>query len=205
MTNQTDLKKKELERLLEENKIGLPQYLEMAAKLEAPLSVLAKETSSENVKHRGLLKTDALLFVSPLLIAFGWFIDGLNQVQGYDWDTTSHIGPVGYPYSLVGTGVIMVATILLCTGLAYRFVKSVSRGGLIVSQVAGWPFIVIALYVFVTGFSGVYVQDSATSWHTIASIDPFISAFGLVFWFTGTLTIAYGLVSSRRWLNKSIS
>lgn len=166
MTNETDLKKKELEGALR--------------------------------------KTDFLLLVSPFLILIGWFIVGLNPVQGYE-STLSTYETVGYPYSPVGLGIMMTAAVLLSAGLASRWVKSISRVGVIVSQVMGWFFLALAVYVLAIGFSEVWVQDTQYSWHNLASINPLACGISLLLWFIGTLTIAYGLVPSRRWLNKSIS
>jgi len=177
----------------------------MSARLETSSSPSEKDTTtSEKIKHSGLLKTDFLLPVSPVLMLIGWFIAGLNPVQGYE-NTFSQYETIGYPYSPIGLGIMMTAAILLSTGLAYRWVKSVSRAGLVISQVMGWFFIALALYVLAIGFSEVFVQDTPYSWHNLASINPLSCGISILLWFTGTLTIAYGLVPSRKWLNKNLS
>jgi hypothetical protein len=196
------MKKKELERLLKEKKIELPQYLEMSAKLENA-SPSKEKTTSEKTTHSELLKTNLLLFVSPFLLLTGWFIVGLNPIQGYE-NTTSLYEIVGYPYSPIGLGIMMTAAILLSIGLANRWVKSVSRSGLIVSQTMGWFVLAISLFVLAIGFSEVWIQDTQYTWHNIVSINPLFSGFSLLLWFIGILTIAYGLVPSRKWLNKGI-
>jgi hypothetical protein len=100
---------------------------------------------------------------------------------------------------------MMTAAILLSIGLANRWVKSISRAGLIVTQTMGWFVLALSLFMLAIGFSEVWIQDTQYSWHSIISISPLFSGFSFLLWFIGTLTIAYGLVPSRKWLNKSIS
>jgi hypothetical protein len=207
VTAKTELKKRELERLLEENKIDVNQYLEASAQLqEFPSTDEVKSVSHEQARGYGMLKTDILLIASPILILVGWLIANLNPVSAYTSDHLEFVpGMTGYPYSPIGLGIIMSSIVLLSVGITRRWVKSVSRGEFIILEVTGWFVLMFALYVLAIGIRVVWVQEAPYSWHSFISIDPAACSFVLLLWFIGVLTIAYGLVPLRKWFGKSVS
>jgi phosphotransferase system glucose/maltose/N-acetylglucosamine-specific IIC component len=134
----TESKKKELERLLQENKIELDQYLETVTKLEAsPSTEGLGSAKDKQVKSFRLMRTDYFLLISPLLALVGWLLAVSGSVSGYE-STLSSYETVGYPFSPLGVAIMMVAAILFSVGIAYRWVKSTSRGAVIVLEVVGW-------------------------------------------------------------------
>jgi hypothetical protein len=166
--------------------------------------------SEEFEKSNGFkfLKTDVFLFVSPFLIALGWYIVGLNQSSMYT-DISLQSSTIGYPYSLEGTIIMLTAEIFLSIGITYRWVRSISRGGLIVSQIIGWLATSLAILVLIFGSSNLwgtptYTASSSTI-NNVLSIDPVVSGLAALIWFAGTATIASGLVPLRRWLNTNIT
>jgi len=204
---ETEFKKKELEQLLREKKIDVDQYLEALAKLEEnSFTNEVKSLRHEQAKGYGLLKTDLLLIASPFLILVGWLIANLNPVSAYTSDHFQFIpGMTCYPYSPVGLGIMMSSIVLLSVGIAYRWVKSVSRGEFIVLEITGWSILMFTLYVLVTGICIVWVPMAPNSWQSFISIDPAGCSFILILWFIGVFTITYGLAPMRKWFSKSIS
>lgn len=204
MSTETELKKKELERLLQENKIELNQYLETVTKLETSSSTKKLGSARvQQVKSLRLTRTDYLLFLSPLLILVGWFFAVSGSVNGYE--TASSFQAVGYPYSPLGLGVMMVATVLLSVGITYRWVKSISRGAIIGLEVLGWFLLIFGVYIFASGFSMISVQQTPYSGYNFPSISPTFWGFGLLLWFVGILAITCGLVPTRKWFGGIIT
>jgi hypothetical protein len=162
------------------------------------------EKEFEKSKY-SFLKTDFLLIISPVLILLGLYIAGLNQTQVFADFTLQTSAGIGYPYSYIGTIIMLAAGTLLSVGIAYRWAKSISRGGLIVSQIIGWLAATFAILIVI--FGGSYVWESGT-YPIIASsflsINPDVSGVAALIWFAGTSAIVCGLVPMRRWLNKNI-
>jgi hypothetical protein len=202
MSTNTELKKKELERLLHENKIELSQYLETVTRLEATEELDSARV--QQVKSLRLMRTDYLLLISPLLILIGWFLAVSGSVSGYE-NTLSSYGTVGYPYSPIGLAIMMSAAILLSVGISYRWVKSISRGAVIVLEVLGWFLLMFAVYVLAQGFSMIFVQSTEFSGYSFPSISPTFWGFGLLPWFVSVLAITCGLVPLRKWFGRSIA
>ncbi|MEM2969343.1 MAG: hypothetical protein QXR63_00225 [Candidatus Bathyarchaeia archaeon] len=201
-----ELKKKELERLLKEEKIDVNEYLEAVAKLEKREGVSEVQLQKNEEKSFVLLKTDFLLIVSPFLLLAGWFIANLNPVDAYTYSHSQYIpGMIGYPYSPVGLATMMCAIVLLSIGIASRWVKSISRGEFIALEAIGWSILVFALYLLVNSFSVVWVPAGLYSWQSFLSIDPASCSFFLLIWFIGILTVTYGLAPLRKWFRKSIA
>jgi len=201
----TELKKKELERLLQENKIELNQYLETVAKLEvSPSTEELDSAKGQQVKSLRLIQTDYLLFISPLLFLIGLFLAISGSVGGYE-STLSSYETVGYPYSPVGLAIMMGAAILLSVGISCRWVKSISRGAIIVLEVLGWFLLIFAVYILASGFSIIFVQQTLFSGYSFPSISPAFWGFGLLLWFAGVLSITCGLVPLRKWFGRSIA
>jgi hypothetical protein len=201
----TELKKKELERLLQENKIELDQYLETVTKLEASSSTEKLDSArDQHVKNLQLIRTDYLLFISPLLILIGWFLAISGSVSGYESAVSSY-ETVGYPYSPVGLAIMMSAAILLSAGICCRWIKSISRGAIIVLEVLGWFLLIFAAYGLAGGFSIIFVQQTAYSGYSFPSISPTFWSFGLLLWFVGVLAITCGLAPLRKWFGRSIA
>jgi hypothetical protein len=199
----TELKKKELERLLQENKIDLNQYLETVTKLEVSSSTKKPDSARiQQVKGLRLMRTDYLLFLSPLLILTGWFFAVSGAVNGYE--TASSFEVVGYPLSPLGLGIMMVAAVLLSVGITCRWVKSMSRGAIIVLEVLGWFLLILGAYTFASGLSMISVGQTPYSVSSFPSISPDFWGFGLIPWFTGVLAITCGLVPLRKWFGRDI-
>jgi hypothetical protein len=194
---ETEFKKKELEQLLREKKIDVDQYLEALAKLEGVPIIEVKPEG-----HR-LLKTDFLLIASPFLILVGWLVSNLNALSGYS-SISSGYELMGYPYSPIGLAIMMCAIILLSVGISYRWVKSVSRGEFIILEIVGVFLVIFGLFVLISGFSYVWVQQTPYSWHSFISINPAYSSLGLLLWFAGVFTITCGLAPLSKWFSKNI-
>jgi len=205
VTTDTELKKKELERLLQEKKIELNQYLETVAELDAPSSTGGLDLAKgQQVKGLRLMRTDYLLFISPLLMLVGWFLAVSGSVSGYESSLSSY-ETIGYPFSPLGVAIMMVAAILFSVGIAYRWVKSTSRGAVIVLEVLGWFLLTFAVYIFAKGFTMISAQITSSSGFSFPSISPTFWSFGLLFWFVGVLTITCGLVPMHKWFGRSIA
>jgi len=201
----TESEKKELERLLQENKIELDQYLETVTKLEASSSIEDQDLAKgQQVKGFRLVRTDYLLFISPLLVLVGWILAVSGSVSGYESSLSSY-GTVGYPFSPLGVAIMMVAAILFSVGIAYRWVKSTSRGAVIVLEVLGWFLLAFAVFVLAKGFTMISAQTTSVSGFSFPSINPAFWGFGLLFWFVGVLAITCGLVPMRKWFERSIA
>jgi len=203
-----EFKKKELERLLKEEKINVNEYLDAVAKLEKSEDVSEVKLQKHEEKSFMFLKTDFLLITSPFLLLIGWFIANLNPVSAYTYyDHSGYIpGMTGYPYSPIGLAIMMCAVVLLCVGITSRWVKSISRGEFIVFEVTGWSIMAFTLYLLINGVRMVWVPVIAPySWRSLLSIDPSSSGFILFFWFIGVFTITYGLVPLHKWFSKSIA
>lgn len=207
VTTETESKKKELERLLKENKIDVNQYLEASAQLEESASTdEAKSLRRGQAKGYGLLKTDLLLIASPFLILVGWLIANLNPVSAYTSDYLEFVpGMTGYPYSPIGLGIMMSSIVLLSVGVTCRWVKLVSRGEFIILEVTGSFVLMFALYALANGIRVVWIQETSYSWHSFISIDPVACSFVLLLWFIGVFTLTYGLTPLRKWFGKSVS
>ncbi len=161
----------------------------------------------EEKRNSSFLKTGYLLIVAPILIVVGFYVAGLNQTEAF-MDMNLQGSTVGYPYSYIGTALMLTAAMLLSVGLAYRWAKSVSRGGLIVTQIIGWLVCAFAIALTIFGGSVVWANPVSTSMsysiQSFVSINPTISGIATIIWFAGTTAIAWGLIPMRRWLNKSI-
>jgi len=206
ITEETELKKKELERLLKDGVINVNEYLEAVAKLEKTSGVSEVKLQRQEERGLTLLKTDFMLIVSPFLLLVGWFLINLNPVDAYTYDHSQYIpGMTGYPYSPIGLAIMMCAIVLLSAGITSRWVKSISRGEFIALEAVGGSILIFALYLLVNGFSIVWVPAGPYSWQSFLSIDPASCSFLLLIWFIGVFTITYGLVPLRKWFSKSIA
>ncbi|MEM2112285.1 MAG: hypothetical protein QXX08_10500 [Candidatus Bathyarchaeia archaeon] len=201
-----EFKKKELERLLKEEKIDVNEYLDAVAKLEKREGVSEVKLQKPEEKSFTLLKTDFLLMVSPFLLLAGWLLVNLNPVEAYTYSHSQYIpGMSGYPYSPIGLAIMMCAIVLLSVGITSRWVKSISRGEFIALEAIGWSILVFAAYLLVNSFSVVWVQAGPYSWKNFLSIDPASCNFFLLIWFIGIFTVTYGLAPLRKWFSKSIA
>jgi len=201
-----EFKKKELERLLKEEKINVNEYLDAVAKLEKTEGISEVKLQKHEGKVFTVLKTDFMLIVSPFLLLVGWFLVNLNPVDAYTYEYSEYIpGMTGYPYSPVGLAIMMCAIVLLSVGVTSRWVKYVSRGEFIVLETVGWAVLVFVAYLLVDGFSIVWVPAGPYSWKSFLSIDPASCSFFILVWFIGVFTITYGLVPLRKWFSKSIA
>lgn len=205
-TEELEFKKKELERLLKEEKINVNEYLDAVAKLEKREGVSEVKLQKQEGKVFTVLKTDFMLIVSPILLLVGWFLVNLNPVDAYTYEYSEYIpGMTGYPYSPIGLAIMMCATVLLSVGITFRWVKSLSRAEFIALEAIGWSILIFVLYLLLSGFSVVWVPAGPYSWQRFISIDPAGCSFILILWFIGVFTITYGLAPLRRWLSKSIT
>lgn len=204
--DESEFKKKELERLLKEKKIDVNEYLDAVAKLEKREGVSKVKMHKHEEKSFVLLKTDFLLIVSPFLLLVGWFLVNLNPVDAYTYIHSQYIpGMTGYPYSPVGLAIMMCAVVLLSVGIASRWVKSISRGEFIAIEAVGWGVLIFSLYLLLNGFSIVWVPAGPYSWQSFLSIDPAACSFFLLMWLIGVFTVTYGLAPLRKWFSKSIA
>jgi hypothetical protein len=205
-TEELEFKKKELERLLKEEKINVNEYLDAVAKLEKTEGIGEVKLQKQEGKVFTVLKTDFMLIVSPFLLLVGWFLVSLNPVDAYTYEFSGFVpGMTCYPYSPIGLAIMMFATVLLSVGITFRWVKLLSRAEFIALEAIGWSILIFVLYILVSGFSVVWVPAGPYSWQRFISIDPAGCSFTLILWFIGVFTITYGLAPLRRWFSKSIT
>ena len=100
---------------------------------------------------------------------------------------------------------MLLAAILFSVGFACHWVKSTSRGAVIVLEVLGWFLLTFGVYVLAKGFTMISTQTTSFSGFSFPSIDPISWGFGLLFWFVGVLAITCGLIPMRKWFGGSIA